>query len=58
MLKGSSPVKKKYTAYWTCGNMVNITKGDVAYFMRVGDGRENGVFASGLILEPPASGVC
>jgi hypothetical protein len=41
-----------YTEFWTCGNMVNILVGDVAYFMRVGD-KNRGIFASGSVLSSP-----
>ncbi|OKH56255.1 hypothetical protein NIES2101_00275 [Calothrix sp. HK-06] len=45
--------KQPVTDYWTCGNVTSIQKGDVAYFLRVGDS-QRGIFASGVILRPPA----
>lgn len=45
-----------YEGYWTCGRMKCIEAGDVAYFLRVGD-KNRGVFAKGLVTEPPKDGV-
>lgn len=53
--KNSFAIKKQHTSFWTCGNMINIEVGDIAYFTRVADSKR-GVFASGKVIEPPHDG--
>lgn len=51
--KNDFAANKQHNSHWTCGNVKSIERGDVAYFMRVGDSKR-GIFASGRILRQPA----